>query len=141
MAKEFKAFDHLYREYRGEYFGYEKDCDGKVWIHLLEDDAVKVTGCWRGKDVAKIYTNKEIREAVYFADGFEVWQKFRVSLKGNSTAVKLKRLQYRWKHFEELCGSGIVTEERLKLEQIRIDNYIYALRRGGQLNAQFEIAR
>jgi hypothetical protein len=51
----------------------------------------------------------------------EEWQRFRVSLKGLSTAEKLRRLRsYKTNH------SG-------RCVAVRVDNYLNALRRGGQL--------
>lgn len=59
----------------------------------------------------------EILQAVKDPD----WQTFRLSLKGLSTADKLKRLEtYRNTH------EG-------RVDEVRVDNYINALLRGGQL--------
>lgn len=140
MAREFKEFDDKYYAYKGKFFYYE---DTRVLYALAQETAK----CFRGDNVAVVHTNADIRHAVYFGEGFEEWQKFRVSLKGCNTAMKLVRLEWRWNYFEahvgkiDSIGKLEITEELWRLEQIRIDNYIYALRRGGQLNSQFKIAR
>lgn len=140
MAKEFKDFDRLYSEYKGKFFAYEDASDLKCF-------AAETVRCFRSATEAVAHTNKDIRYAVYEGIGFEDWQKFRVSLKGCSTAMKLARLEWRWHYFTEYCGECdaagklIVSEELRNLEHIRIDNYIYALRRGGQLDAEFCIAK
>lgn len=68
----------------------------------------------------------------------EEWQKFRVSLKGKSTTVKLRKL--RLYHGDQ----DVATHDGATLGDIdtsdcdvciRVDNYIKALCRGGQLHA------
>lgn len=63
------------------------------------------------------------------------WQKFRLTLKGISTQDKLKRLtQYR-----NDCLS--MTGELARRYQVQIDNYINALKRGGQLSMDLRVQR
>ena len=73
-----------------------------------------------------LYAMREILAAVADSE----WQKFRVSLKGLPTTEKLDRLdQYLFDNREQRpC-------------RCRVDNYINALRRGGQLNLQNEVQR
>lgn len=68
-------------------------------------------------------TRAEIREAI--AD--EGWQRFRRSLKGLSTEDKLQQLEGYISRREMSRG------KMTRIEQVRIDNYINALLRGGQL--------
>ncbi len=70
----------------------------------------------------------------------EKWQKFRRALKGSATSYKLERLLLYYNqglyHFKlnQACDCGIeVTEAEWENYKIRIDNYIKALCRGGQL--------
>jgi hypothetical protein len=65
-------------------------------------------------------TQQEIQDAVKNED----WQEFRKSLKGLPTEDKLEEL------FEYLCTR---TDIPFATAQIRVDNYINALLRGGQL--------
>jgi hypothetical protein len=60
----------------------------------------------------------------------EVWQRFRLSIKGTSTEVKLERLDsYRLAYPDDLDT------------RVCIDNYINALRRGGQLDLNNNVQR
>src|SRR5690348_9516482 len=62
----------------------------------------------------------------------EEWQKFRVSLKGKSTQTKLEMLERYWNAW---CGGiGLCGGAHDCDFCIRVDNYIKALCRGGQLN-------
>lgn len=68
----------------------------------------------------------------------EEWQKFRVSLKGKSTAKKLQMLSYYYyeqaEHTHPL--DSITPYDMVHCDVcIRVDNYIKALCRGGQLFA------
>lgn len=74
-------------------------------------------------------TKERIQEAV--AD--EEWQAFRVSLKGKPTQTKLELLK---EYFEgKVCGDCLVGRDNYDDVCIRVDNYIKALCRGGQLYA------
>lgn len=68
-------------------------------------------------------TQDEIRQAV----NDDAWQHFRLSLKGISTEDKLIALDT-YLRMRERRVSGVTREE-----QVRVDNYINALLRGGQL--------
>jgi hypothetical protein len=68
------------------------------------------------------------------------WQEFRVSLKGKSTSDKLKMLKGYYEeefvhtHVEESFVGGTLVSGRDDCDVcIRIDNYLKALARGGQL--------
>lgn len=66
----------------------------------------------------------------------EGWQQYRVSMKGKPTAEKLLALREYW--LDELDKAQYILDEARKMKriediQIRIDNYIKALSRGGQL--------
>jgi len=63
------------------------------------------------------------------------WQNFRLSLKGLPTTEKLQRLsQRRQDKMDHLCVLP-------RQEQVRIDNYINALKRGGQLAIDGRVQR
>lgn len=68
------------------------------------------------------------------------WQEFRVSLKGKSTADKLKMLKGYYEedfvhtHEEQKFAGGTLVSGRDDCDVcIRVDNYLKALARGGQL--------
>ena len=127
MAKEFKAFNikykHLIRTDAAE------DATMRMAAELMANK-----GKWPHE--VKQWNHDQVRFAVYMAPSADEWQQFRVSLKGQSTAMKLARLDLRYLAAEHAPNQG-----DWELEKIRIDNYIGALQRGGQLNAALEIIR
>jgi hypothetical protein len=64
--------------------------------------------------------------AVYFAPGWEDWQRFRIALKGRTITNKLNYLQQYWNTSDHANPN----------ERLRVSNYLGALLRGG-----FEEAR
>ena len=83
------------------------------------------------------YPQALVQHAVYEAEDHEEWQKFRCSLKGQSTQMKLARLYL----YRQKCFADALTSQDRERAQIRVDNYIGALVRGGQLNAAHEVVR
>lgn len=71
---------------------------------------------------------------IYDAIRDPIWQSFRMSLKGHPTSWKLDALHERR---ERQINSGLWTRDR----EIQIDNYINALKRGGQLNMNLEVVK
>lgn len=70
------------------------------------------------------------RVAIQWAINHDEWQKFRLSLKGISTEDKLKRLD-----------DWLVNNRGGEKTTVQVDNYINALKRGGQLNGRLEVVR
>ena len=124
MAKEFKEFN-------------------KKYAHLIRTDAAEDSTMRMAAELIKAWPHKvsqwnhdQVRFAVYIAPSADEWQQFRVSLKGQSTAMKLARLDLRY-----IAAEHAPNQADWELEKIRIDNYIGALVRGGQLNSKLEIVR
>lgn len=74
------------------------------------------------------------------------WQQMRLSLKGESTARKLWLLYgYRERREGELAlehaDDNVKLEWERKALHCRVDNYLGALRRGGQLNERNEVRK
>ena len=123
MAKEFKDFDKKFsreqiKEMRDRYCvgldSTEEVQDLQKWIHTISQG-------WK---------NDYIRFCVYESMSHLYWQQFRVSMKGMSTFEKLVMLHnYGKAHFVNNEDWAL-----RKVEKCRIDNYIGALRRGGQLD-------
>lgn len=90
--------------------------------------------CWEYMDKLVKYSHAEIRDFVYFAEYAYCWQRFRVSLKGWNTKVKLARLQLRWEGCLNFKGKG-KSRDHLEIEFKRINNYIDALKRGGFIDS------
>lgn len=127
MAKEFMDFNKKYKHL--------------IRTDAAEDNTMKAAanemakaGKWPHE--VKQWNHDQVRFAVYIAPSADEWQQFRVSLKGQSTAMKLARLDLRYLAAEHAPNQG-----DWELEKIRIDNYIGALVRGGQLNSSLEIQR
>jgi len=78
-----------------------------------------MTNSYRNPKPGTNATSRRIAKAV----DDEEWQKFRVSLKGQSTTTKLRRLK---RYYEDGIGEADV--------EIRVDNYLKALARGGQIH-------
>lgn len=67
------------------------------------------------------------KDEIMAAINDDSWQKFRLSLKGVATVDKLDKLdRYLW-------WSAYKYGEVSRTDQVRVDNYINALLRGGQL--------
>ena len=87
----------------------------------------------------KTANSRRIAEAV----DNEEWQRFRVSMKGKSTAEKLDMLEEYYEQQRVLGYRAEYPNDRREFlddrhyedVKIRIDNYIKALCRGGQLEA------
>lgn len=76
-----------------------------------------------------MYTGSEIQTHCVH---HQAWQRFRLSLKGTSTRFKLKRLVDWWE-------ANIKTDEFAT--RCQVTNYLYALKRGGQLGDNLEVKR
>ncbi len=74
----------------------------------------------------------EIYDAVHNTD----WQILRLKLKGLSTEEKLNQLR----DYIDFDTEGLSLQE-LKRREIRVANYINALKRGGLLNADLEVIK
>ena len=78
-----------------------------------------------------VWNMRQILEAVDDAK----WQKFRLSLKGIATTEKLLRLSD-WLDAAFLRDGAIHWKD-----QCRVDNYVNALKRGGQLTVDGKVQR
>jgi hypothetical protein len=89
----------------------------------------------------------DVQYAVYKAVDAARWQLFRVALKGLSTRQKLRMMYVRWEMFDCDCvdygmvRGKIYDADISAVEWVRLNNYIGALRRGGQLNERLEVVR
>lgn len=82
--------------------------------------------CW--PNPVTQWPQSQVQLAVYNSITSEEWQRFRVCMKGCTTSEKLYMLHNR---LATLCGPS---DDDAQLELCRIDNYIGALVRGGQLS-------
>lgn len=99
-------------------------------------DFSRVINEWPGNKI-EAWSQDEVQYAVYEAPDHESWQKFRCSLKGQSTRMKLARLHL----YLEKCKADASSIAEMRLAQVRVDNYLGALIRGGQLNTTLHVIR
>lgn len=123
MAKEFKDYDKKYEYLKGTALTYIELLGGRI----LRSDIDTIT---RWELSVRRYSIDEVRHAVYFAKDAFSWQRWRVRLKGLSTKEKLYCLAW-----------YLVNENDSELANIRVSNYLGALKRGGQLNDKYEVVR
>lgn len=127
MVKEYKIYDRIYKRFAGTAIKEIERIGGRI----AREDLHSITG-WGAAllpwNFREDYSNELVRFAVYEASTAEGWQKFRVSMKGLSTNEKLYALAWWSIHHEE--DSYTV---------IRINNYLGALKRGGQLDSDLNI--
>lgn len=81
-----------------------------------------------GKEI--LHTSKQ--EILDYCVNDSQWQEFRLSMKGVSTEKKLQML-HEWWHKNNAMES--------RRARVQIDNYLNALKRGGQLNTANEVVR
>lgn len=79
------------------------------------------------------HAQRDIQIAVYELPSSVGWQRFRVSMKGCTTSEKLHMLLARRAFYDSAHPEHTI-------ETIRIDNYLGALIRGGQLSNDGELA-
>lgn len=84
--------------------------------------------------VVKPTTTEEIRNAVKDAE----WQRLRLSMKGMTTERKLVTLDA-WRNRKVFMRDGVPC--LFRHHEVCIDNYINALKRGGQLNDALEAVK
>ena len=140
MSMEFKRYDKKYARFRGQalnmirmdpefcmFSDAEIDKNFRQWPQVLM------------QYVKGSFTKEEIAHAVYGSAGAELWQKFRVGLKGLTTAQKLFCLSwYLSKSVLQVRDKPVGKEQsrrRAMCDVIRVSNYIGALVRGGLLTA------
>ncbi len=108
---------------------------GSAVLTDLEAEIASKIDKWPHKNMFKQWTQNEVIFAVYNAPDHEAWQKLRVSLKTLPTRHKLYRLDEIWRRTVPFATPTA------NLYWCRIDNYLGALVRGGQLTATLEVQR
>lgn len=126
MAQEFKDFDKKYAYMLKEGVATPEE------LRMIE---IKDCSYWPAIYGRNLTCSQDhIRRCVYEYEGAEEWQRFRVGLKAVNTRVKILRL-------ERVCTGAIRIPGGDVLNRIRVVNYIGALRRGGQLDANFRVVK
>ena len=83
------------------------------------------------------YTTSEVME---YCVRDKEWQKFRLILKGVPTFKKLEMLSLR-REANIKANEGRLGVFVSRRHQVQIDNYLNALKRGGQLNMNLEVTK
>lgn len=137
MAKEFKDYDQKYKRFAGTALLQIEAVGGKV-----NKDDIAACDHWTHTDrFTEEYSMQTIRYAVYEAPGAEEWQKFRVSLKGLTTREKLYCLNWYYDMHVSVGPGAHLTLEDWSRHILRINNYLGALKRGGQLDSVLRVAK
>lgn len=134
MAKEFKQFDRKYAKSAGGCLHWLRDTHG---VEIRQDVIDDLEGWAYSSSFTEEYSIATIRDAVYFAEGVEEWQQFRVSMKGLSTKEKIYCLEWWYLNRVQFVSKS----ETRRLNLIRVNNYLGALKRGGQLNSELQIVK
>ena len=138
MAQEFKNYDKVYKSYENCTLTYEQNHKDFNWCEAnLETKWEYPLGSYTAEEIAlAVYGMHELTIGDML--GAQAWQKFRVSLKGNTTSQKLYRLKFRLNRAKRMYATN---QPLLRQEQIRIDNYIGALKRGGLLTLELRVIK
>lgn len=84
----------------------------------------------------KPYTSWEVQ---MYATNDKDWQRFRLTLKGCPTFKKLEMLRIRRASYCNVSTPPSLFP--IRRIQVQLDNYINALKRGGQLNMKLEVVK
>lgn len=124
MAKEFKEWEKRFstEEIRRERVNWLSRIPEKLALESWEFGVAS-------------WSHEEVRKAVYEARDAESWQKLRIALKGTTTQQKLAIL------VEYMFDADNFDREDRWVMLCRVDNYIGALKRGGQLDSQLRIVK
>lgn len=137
MAKEFEEFNRKYAKLAGTALLQIESVGGKI----AKEDIAACDHWPHMNQFTEDYSMGTINFAVYKAAGAEEWQKFRVSLKGLTIREKLYALQWYW-DVHIACGvSTYPAPEDWARQVIRVNNYLGALKRGGQLDSQLRVIK
>lgn len=136
MAKEFKHFDKKYAHLAGTALKAIEAFYGSI-----AHSDVEAIDCWPYITRYETVDHAKVAWAVYESPGAEEWQKFRVSLKGLSTKEKLYCLGDYWDRHIAPGASAYPHKDDWNLQIIRVNNYIGALIRGGQLDSNLNVQR
>lgn len=126
MAQEFKEYDKKYIKSKGKGFVLMDGTDADIASYLQKNSWYDFIPTW----TFIVHGQVDVRDAVYKAEGFEEWQKLRVSLHGLTTRAKLWCLM---KYYERKRNDY--------WRRIRIDNYLGALIRGGILDEDLKVLK
>lgn len=134
MAKQFRDFNEKFKVYTGGVLKFITKQGG----HIAKSD-IEACISWEAASGQVIdmngYSASTIVFAVYDAPDAEQWQKFRVGMKGLNTKEKLYALAWYILEAESRLFTSHVRD------QIRVGNYLGALRRSGHLDSHLKVVK
>jgi hypothetical protein len=129
-AKDFKKYNVIFKEHRGKAIEYIAKLGFQLPWHMRWQDI----DCWPAVDMklpfVRAYSHDTVAYAVYQAEGFLEWQRFRVSMKTLSTRERIFALCWYW---EQKRYQNNVAQVRI--EAVRINNYVGSLIRAGMIQS------
>lgn len=130
----YKRYDKKYRHLAGTALKAITKEKGRIAREDIDESDHFPYADLKFSPIKPFLTQVEVQTAVYGVPSSEEWQKFRVSLKGLTTKEKLYCLMWRWIHHSHY-------QEPMEKyhELVRIQNYLGALVRGGQLSDDWRI--
>lgn len=136
MAKEFKDFDKKYGHLKGTALKklVEERIISAVYRSLIDQ---QVRWHYAGA-FFEGYSREDIHNAVYVGNDADYWQQYRVGMKGLSTREKLYVCAILWGVYIDDDNNSM---ELRRVWRIRINNYIGALKRGGQLDSELRVIK
>ena len=131
MAKDFKGYDKKFRKFAGTALKQVLDAENQRMMQTH----ISVIDGWYELRFEEGYSREKIRYCVYDSPDAEIWQKFRVSLKGLNTKEKLYCLVWwYWNAHNEYA-----TDSHRNL--VRVNNYLGALKRSGHLDSKLKVSK
>lgn len=130
-----------FKEWENKFTTVEIVASRQKWLY---NGSIEADRCSYVKWPVKVaqWEQEFVQYCVYELHDPREWQLFRVSMKGLTTYEKLYMLHNRFITLcEEPSSKDEVAWHVYKIEKCRIDNYIGALVRGGQLNSNLEIVK
>lgn len=127
--KEFKAWDKHFSKAELQYFRDTSPYFTSTYDYVMSRHS------WMYSQYRQSWDQETIQEAAYKREDAREWQKFRVALKGLTTEAKLAALEIYWEIHVQHSNSISIS----RINHCRVDNYIGALIRGGQLTTDYKI--
>jgi hypothetical protein len=136
LVKQFEEFNRKYARLAGTALKTIRDHGGRIPQEDI-DNMVEWPADFKA-NFTEAYDQTVINFVVYRADTADAWQRFRVSLKGLNTKEKLYALTWWW---EQNVDPMNHTAEHVRFTQIRVNNYLGALKRSGHLDSNLRVAK
>lgn len=133
FVPRFKEFEGLYKA--------QIKAKHRMLQDLVTNNRTTVErNCYQWHHKIQHWAREFVLNAVYDVEDALQWQIFRAGLKGLTTQQKLFCLDL-YRTYAEQAFNNSGDTAQWQIERCRVDNYIGALRRGGQLDANFRVVK